>query len=205
LAVARAFGRRGFQVALIARRPERLEGYVQELAQVGIEAAGFVADVRDTDQLTSALRRDAGRFGSIDVLEYSPYASDMERVSPLALTVESVLEAFRPMVLGAITAANAVLPSMLERGRGALFFTTGTSAVTPLPFIANWGIATSGLRNYVRCLHAELAPRDIYAGLVVITALIEAGGPADPDKIAALYLDMYDRRDRPEEVFRPGG
>ena len=47
LAIARTFGSRGFDVALISRSREKLESLVTELAQDGITAAAFPADVRD--------------------------------------------------------------------------------------------------------------------------------------------------------------
>ena len=72
LAVAERFGREGFQVALLARSLDKLDGLVHKLAELGVEAAAFVADVLDREGLTAALQRVVSRFGSIDVLEYGP-------------------------------------------------------------------------------------------------------------------------------------
>jgi hypothetical protein len=46
-----------------------------------------------------------------------------------------------------------------------------------MPPLASGGMVLSGLRNFVHTLHAELGPENIYAGALVIGALIE-GGPA---------------------------
>lgn len=72
LAIARTFGTRGYDVALIARNLAKLENLAGELAADGITAAAFPADVLDRDALTQSLKDAAARFGSIDVLEYSP-------------------------------------------------------------------------------------------------------------------------------------
>src|SRR5437764_958478 len=72
LAIARTFGSQGFDVALISRNREKLDGLVGTLTAEGITAAAFPADVLDRDALTQALKDAATQFGGIDVLEYSP-------------------------------------------------------------------------------------------------------------------------------------
>lgn len=59
LAIARTFGSRGFDVALVARNQAKLDDLVGTLEAEGITAAGFPADVRDHDASTQALK-DAG-------------------------------------------------------------------------------------------------------------------------------------------------
>jgi NADP-dependent 3-hydroxy acid dehydrogenase YdfG len=72
LAIARTFGSKGFDVALIARNRANLDDLVAQLGADGITAAAFPADVLDRDALTQALNDATARFGGIDVLEYSP-------------------------------------------------------------------------------------------------------------------------------------
>lgn len=50
-----------------------------------------------------------------------------------------------------------VVPEMLEKGDGAILFTTGLSALYPMQFMGSVGIALAGLRNYVMNLHANVA------------------------------------------------
>src|SRR5918999_2554377 len=69
LAIARTFGSRGFDIALIARTKEKLETLADQLGQEGIKAAAFPADVLDRASLTDALDAAKARFGDIDVLE----------------------------------------------------------------------------------------------------------------------------------------
>ncbi len=47
LSLAREFGRRGYKVAMIARRKHALDGFAATLAEEGIEAIGFPADASD--------------------------------------------------------------------------------------------------------------------------------------------------------------
>ena len=205
LSIAKTFGQHDFRVALIARNQEKLDTYVQQLRELHIEAAAFPADVSNALQLEAALTSVTEAFGPVDVLEYSPVPSTTEVAPVLDVTPENALLQFRYQVLGAITSVRAVLPDMLARGNGALFFTTGLSAITPMPFLGNAGIAMSGLRNYVYSLNAALAPKGIYAGTLSIGTLITKGDPEkDPDIIAVRIYEMCKKRDHVEETFPSG-
>ncbi|MFL5828153.1 MAG: SDR family oxidoreductase [Thermoleophilaceae bacterium] len=72
LALAKRFGAAGFQVALLARNPDKLDQLVAELGELGVTARPYVADVTDRPGLTAALAQVESDFGAIDVLEYSP-------------------------------------------------------------------------------------------------------------------------------------
>ena len=68
------------------------------------------------------------RFGAVDILEFSPTnwnKGGYESTQALATTVESAKFDFDLLVLGAIACARQVIPSMIERGDGAIFFSTG--------------------------------------------------------------------------------
>ncbi|WP_405806789.1 SDR family NAD(P)-dependent oxidoreductase [Streptomyces sp. NBC_01187] len=201
MGVARAFGRQGFQVGLIARTKEKLDALVGELAELGVTAAAFPADIRDRDALTSALTAARDRLGPIDVLEYSPSPTG-PITHATQTTVDSVTAQWELQVLGAVTAVGQVLPEMLARGDGTLLLTTGVSSTVPAPFLANVGMAMAGLRNWAHTLHAELKPHGIHAGTVTIASgITPGGGEADPDAIGARYYSMYQQRSPAEEVI----
>ncbi|MBE7473977.1 MAG: short-chain dehydrogenase [Anaerolineae bacterium] len=202
LSIARKFGQNGFRVALVARNQEKLEGYVQELKQLKIEAAGFRADVLDMQQLRHAFAQIKETWGPVDVLEYSPIPSADKLASAVETTPENALFQFQYQVLGAVASVAEVLPGMLDRGNGALLFTTGLSAVNPVPILTNVGIAMAGLRNYAHCLHQELAPKGVYVGHLSIGVYFQPGPEAD--KIAALWYNMYEKQNRVEELVLNG-
>ena len=206
LSIARRFGREGFTVALISRSTAKLDALAAELGGSGIEAAGFAGDVLDRPSLTSALVTAAKRLGPIDVLEYSPAAhgapSGLAMTDVLHVTPENVQHQVEFYAYGAITAVQAVLDGMLERGRGTLLFTTGASSAVTMPPMGNVGIAGAGLRNYALALNAALADHGVYAAHVPLGVYIGSGGPeTQPDTIAELYWDLYVSRDRPERLY----
>lgn len=206
LGIAKRFGREGYKVAMIARKAEALRGYEAQLAALGIDSAGFAADLSDPAQVEQAFAAIRARFGSVDILEFSPTnwnKGGYESTQALATTVESARFDFNLLVLGGIACARQVIPEMVERGSGALFFSTGYSAIQPIPFITSLCISNAGLRSYAYCLHEELAPKGVYVGTVSINAFIADGTAADPVTIADVYWDMFTKRDRVESVFGP--
>lgn len=203
--IAKTFGQHDFRVALIARNRENLDTYVRQLQALEIEAAAFPADVSNAPQLEAALTSVKATFGSVDVLEYSPVPNLTEVAAVLDVTSENALLPFRHQVLGAITSVRAVLPDMIAKGDGALFFTTGLSAITPNPAFGNVGMAMASLRNYAYSLNTALAPQGIYAGTLSIGTFITKGDPEkDPDMIAARIFEMCQKRDHVEETFPSG-
>ena len=132
LSIAKVFGGHGFEVALISRSKDRLDGLVAQLAESGAKAAALPADVADRPALRSALERASAHFGAIEVLEYSPY-SGPSTVSPPDVTVENLQPQIEHLLYGAVAATHAVLPAMLEAGVGTLLFTIGGGALTPIP------------------------------------------------------------------------
>ncbi|MGN9841162.1 SDR family NAD(P)-dependent oxidoreductase [Nonomuraea sp. H19] len=210
LAIARAFGSRGFDVALIARTKEKLGTLVAQLGQEGITAAAFPADVLDRASLTDALDAAKARFGGIDVLEYSPAPHSPVPGFTLAAPSEVTVDNLQPQIeynfYGAVTAAQAVLPAMREAGAGTLLFTTGGGSVDPVPMLGNVNAAAAALRNWAINLNKELAGSGVYAAHVAINVWIGGGGPAGsrtatPEQIAPLYWDLHENRDRSEAVF----
>lgn len=207
LSIARRFGREGFQVALIARRQDKLDALVGRLAEEGIEAAGFAADILDRPALTAALGRAVDRFGPVDVLEFSPAPHSpadtaLAPVGALEVNPDNVQRQIEYYVHGAVTAAQAVLPSMIERGSGTLLFTTGASSTLVFPQMGNVGIAGGGLRTWVLALNAALADKGVYAAHIPLATWIGSGGPeTQPDTIAENYWELYIKRDEAERLY----
>ncbi|ANY69195.1 short-chain dehydrogenase [Paenibacillus sp. BIHB 4019] len=204
LSLAKKFGEQGFKVAAIARNAEKLAIIVNELSKLNIEARSYVADVTDLASLKQALQAAKQDFGHIDVLEFSPYAGPDIFRHVLETTPADVLEQVNSHLLPAIVAANEVLPDMIHNSSGAILFTTGLSAMFPLPFIGNVGIVMSGLRNYAANLHNELKDKGIFVGHLSIGTFIQPDTAGDPDLIAEAWYDLYERKNRFEKTFPEG-
>ncbi|WP_296665849.1 SDR family NAD(P)-dependent oxidoreductase [Demequina sp.] len=172
-AVARRFGREGFSVALISRDQAKLDALAAQLAENGVTARGFSADVREPAQLEDALSRAAAELGPISVLQYSPLPSRDYLKPVLDLTPELALEALRFSALGLIHAARAVLPAMREAGDGSIVLINGGTSVKSRSGFAGTSVAFPAESAYGEMLHEALADE----GVRVVQLVIPGGIP----------------------------
>jgi len=150
LAIARTFGSKGYNVALVSRNQAKLDDLVARLEADDIIAAAFPADVLDRPALRGAIKDAAAHFGGIDVLEYSPVGT-METTKLTQSTQTSpddIQHEIEFQLYGAITATQAVLPAMREAGVGTLLLPTGAGSVDPVPQVGNVNAAAAALRNW---------------------------------------------------------
>lgn len=200
LALARTFGAKGFSVALLSRNSEKLDALVQTLAAEGITAAAFPADVLDRPSVTAALDAVKERFGGIDVLEYSPADATSGPLAPVDVrdaTPENVQPQVEYYLYGAMAAAAAVLPAMVEAGSGTIIVTTGAGSIYPVPMFGNITPGGAALRNWTLNLGSALAADGsgvhiAHVGIGVwITDQAPEGVPSmTADEIAPRYWEL---------------
>jgi NAD(P)-dependent dehydrogenase (short-subunit alcohol dehydrogenase family) len=200
-AIAKLFGAHGFRVALLSPSPLTLDPIVADLIDDGIVATAVRADVLDHPSIASGLTEVTRRLGPIDVLEFSPADATLPLASATELTHDNVQLQIDVYVHGAVAAVNHVLPDMLARRPGTIIFTTGASAVHPVPMFGNTGAAMAWLRNWAHTLHAAVAPKGVQVGLVAIGARIGRQPGATPDAIAPLYWELHRKHEQVEKVF----
>jgi short-subunit dehydrogenase len=215
--LAARFGREGYQVALVARRPAPLEERVAELARVDIEAVAFPADLTDLGGIPTLVRSIEERLGSIDVAVYQPvgHVGFVPAVELDASKLQSMANIF---TFSPIEVSHAVLPGMLARGDGAIVIVGGLTALVPMPGLSGVGPLMAAARNYIFTLNAEVTPKGVYAGTVNIGAMIErsaglramtSGGAKldprypmiNPDDIAQELCTLVTKRDRVEAIL----
>ncbi|HLU55889.1 MAG TPA: SDR family NAD(P)-dependent oxidoreductase [Pseudonocardia sp.] len=197
LAIARTFGRRGFDVALVARTKEQLDALADQLGREGV--AGRGQGPRRRHRRTGVLAGPA-----------VPAVPGFTSAAPSEVAVDNLQPQIEYSFYGAVTAAQAVLPAMREAGTGTLLFTTGGGSVDPVPMLGNINAAQATLRNWVINLNEELDGSGVYAGHVAIGVWVGGGAvggapvgfpTATPEQIAPLHWDLHENRDRPEAVF----
>ncbi|MEV7340696.1 SDR family NAD(P)-dependent oxidoreductase [Streptomyces sp. NPDC093544] len=194
-AVARRFGREGYDVALISRNRERADALADGLTGVGITARGFVADVRDAKALEAALAAAAATLGPIEVLQYSPIPHRDFMRPVLETAPADLVGPIEFSVYGPATAVREVLPSMRSLGRGTILFVNGGTAVVPHPDRAGTSIAFAAESAYGHLLHDTLAADGIHvAQLIIPGAIIEGHDRKDPAALADTLWGIH--RDR---------
>jgi NADP-dependent 3-hydroxy acid dehydrogenase YdfG len=178
--VARRFGRRGYDVGLLARRADELETLGRQLQAEGITTGWTPVDVTDGQALGAAVTRFGGFADRIDVLHFNPSA--FRQKDPLSLSVDELLHDVAVGVGGLLTAVQAARPFM---SAGARVTATGSMAADrPWHEAASLGVQKAALRNLVRSLDATLAPDGVRAVSVTVRGTLAPGTRFDPDLVA---------------------
>ncbi|MGW4563896.1 SDR family NAD(P)-dependent oxidoreductase [Streptomyces sp. NPDC004561] len=194
-AVARRFGREGYDVALVARDRERLDALVRELGENGITARGFPADVREPEELTRALGEAGRMLGTVEVLQYSPVPHRDFMRPVLETGHRQLIGPIEFSVYGPVAAVQQVLPGMRRLGRGTILFVNGGTAVVPHTDRAGTSIAFAAESAYGHLLHERLAAEGIHVAQLVIPGAITPGHPRkDPDMLARTLWNMHRER-----------
>jgi len=219
-AVAHRYGREGYAVVLVARRPEPLDRLVAHLTADGVQAQALPADLADPAAVPQLVDRIRATVGDLDVVYYGAAADGF--VPVLDLTPQHVHDLMPLGVHALLALVREVLPAMIERGDGAILSAQGASALRGNPHIAG-GLALAAQRNYLQALHAEVAGKGVYVGGLYIGAAIEntpfhaglqaakaAGHPVpdlpvvDPAHLADLLWTMHHTTRQPEATYPDG-
>jgi len=147
-ALARGLAARACEVGLLARNEAELEALAASLPGQGHQA--LVADVGDRAEVLRA----AQGFGRTDVVvanagvaDYGPY---------IALDPEAEERMTRVNWLGTLYTVRAVLPQMIERGRGHVVIVSSGAALRTFPEAAVYGATKAAQRGFSEALRHEL-------------------------------------------------
>ena len=160
--IAVGLGRKGADVALLARRRERLESAA---AEIGGRAASFECDVTDEASCRAAIAAVAAKLGGIDALVYCPGIGPLKRLADMdAATWARV---FSTNVTGAALVTAAAI-GHLEASNGAAAYLCSVSAslTPPWPGLGAYAVSKAALDKLVEAWGVE-HPRVNFTRVVV--------------------------------------
>lgn len=152
--LALRLAREGYAVGLAARRAPDLDQVAREIREAGGAALPVTMDVRDPDAVAEGILRCAGALGPVDLLVAN--AGISEQTGARGLSARVVEEVLRVNFLGAVYAVEAVLPGMLERGRGQLVGVGSLAGYGGLPLTAAYSASKGALHNFFESLRLDL-------------------------------------------------
>ncbi|MGW4394189.1 SDR family NAD(P)-dependent oxidoreductase [Amycolatopsis nivea] len=219
-AVARRYGRAGYDVVLVARRRAPLELFAGELGAEGITAHVVPADLAKPGLVAMLAEEIRAKIGDPTAVYYGPSPADPEFVSAVGLRPERLHELMPITVDTLLALVGEFLPAMIERGDGAILTSQGAAAVEGRPRRCGWPPVLAAQRNYLQSLAAEVAASGVYVGMLYIgariagtatdaryQAAVAAGQPvpelpaADPDDLAEVLWTMHRSREPRETVL----
>ena len=152
-ATARHLAARGAVVVLGARRIDRLDRLVQEIAEAGGTAAAVRVDVTDPGDLESLVATAVDRFGRLDVLVGN---AGVTRIGPMAaLDVAGWNAMIDVNVRGVLHGVAAALPVFRRQGRGHLVTVVSTSGLKIVPTQAVYAGTKNAVRTLLEALRQE--------------------------------------------------
>ncbi|ORV92395.1 short-chain dehydrogenase [Mycobacterium interjectum] len=142
---------RGDQVALLARRRERIEAAAQE---AGPGAVAIECDVTDEASCRSAIAAVVDALGGIDNLVYTP------AIGPLVPMVDTDAETWRRVfdtnVIGAALVTAAAMPHLTESAGKVVYLASDAGTFgPPWPGLGAYGVSKAALERLVEAWRAE--------------------------------------------------
>lgn len=163
-AIAAALARAGLAVAVAARTRAQVEDAAADLRAAGAPAVAAELDVTDALAVERAVARTAAALGPIDVLVNN---AGIAESAPFARTDPEMWERhLRVNATGPYLATRAVLPGMLERGRGRIINVASLAGLHGAPYVAAYTASKHALVGLTRALAAEVSGRGVTVNAV---------------------------------------
>jgi short-subunit dehydrogenase len=165
-ATARALAAAGFEVALIARRQDRLQAIAKEIEIAGGHAHCVTADLAEEEETSSAFR-DAIRLlgGRLDLLVnnagFSPGAA-IEQMSR-----SEVRQVFEVNLFSSLQLVSEAVPLMRAQGRGRIINVGSVAGAIPAPLAIPYAASKVGMHAASDALRLELAPFGIHVSTII--------------------------------------
>jgi short-subunit dehydrogenase len=185
--VARQLARAGLKVGLTARRRVELDQIASSIRDEGGTAAIATADATDPQATRSAFAELADRLGPVDLLVAN---AGVALATPAAsFSADRFDQMLRVNLSSVGHAIEAVLPSMIQRGRGQIVGISSLAGYRGLPGSAGYSATKAGLSALLEGLRPELRRM----GIVVTTVhpgYVRTPMTAGPSRFRPLIMDV---------------
>src|SRR5947209_13927454 len=159
--VAMLAAQKGARVGLVARSAPDLEAVLKEIGGRGAVATADVADQAATE---AAMGKLVAELGPVDILVNNAGIGSYGRVSDLP--VEEFERVMRVNYFSCVYATKAVLPSMLDRGRGHIVNVGAIEGRSGPPMEAAYAASKFAMVGFTEALAFEVAPQGIGVSMV---------------------------------------
>lgn len=180
-AAARTLAREGATVIVAARRSDRLEHLVGEIAGEGHQGFSIPTDVTDSAQVQRLVEQTVALLGRVDMLINC--AGGLMKVSPFEQFSDGEWRAIIDTNLsGVFYATRAVVPYMKRQRSGTIVNLGSRVGRVGVANITPFSAAKFALAGLSQSLAQELRPHNIYVTNVVAGMINSDLAPLNPDE-----------------------
>ncbi len=154
-AIARQLAQRGASLILLNRDSEKLETFAAELRAAGGKVHTLVGDLAVAGQPVSLVQAAIEKAGSIDILINCAGVQNFGFFAQESAADTATL--FNINTIAPIAMANAVLPHMLQKGKGRIVNVGSIFGSIGFPCFASYSASKFALRGFSEALRRELA------------------------------------------------
>ena len=197
---ARALSEQGCDVAILARRKERLEEFSKELKQNGQDCLPVSCDVTDEESIKNAIKAVVDHFGKIDIL-----------VNNAGITKDNLIGRMKDEDFDAVIDVNlkgtfymmrGVSRLMLRQRAGRIINMSSVVGVMGNAGQVNYSASKAGVIGMTKSLARELASRHITVNAVA-PGMIETdmtGAMSDAVKEKVVENIPFKEMGKPEDI-----
>ncbi|WP_027795671.1 SDR family NAD(P)-dependent oxidoreductase [Paraburkholderia acidipaludis] len=160
LAVADAFAAEGVHLVLAARQRERLEAAAADIAaRHGVRALAVACDVSSAEGVARLVDATKDTFGGTDILFNNAGTGSNETIMDAP---DEKWQAYWDLhVMAAVRLARGFVPTMRERGGGAILHNASICAVQPLGYEPIYNVTKAALMMFSKNLANEVIKDNI--------------------------------------------
>ena len=160
--MARALGRAGANVVVMARSVEGVSRVAQEIREQGGQALPLACDVLDEDALVDAREEILKHFGGLDILVNGaggnrPEATTNQGRSFFDLDTEGVRSVFDLNFLGSLLPAKVFGELLVKKGEGSIINISSAASFHPMTRVVAYAGAKAAINNFTEWLAVYMA------------------------------------------------
>lgn len=123
--IAQTFGKQGAKVVICDINQAGLDANVEEMKEMGIDAAGFAANLTDPEAVKELVNKIVNKYGRIDVLINN--AGISQKVTVADMTLDDIVRIFNVNMFGLFLITQAVCEVMKKQKYGRIVHLSSVS------------------------------------------------------------------------------
>jgi len=171
--IAAELARHGGHVVLTGRSAADLQAVTDTLTASGADVSFVPADLAQPGAAEALIEAVEEHQGGVDLLINNAGGDPLREFH--TMTIEENLRTLQLNLIAPLTLSHAVLPRMLNRGRGHIVNISAMAGRVSFPYTEVYAAAKDGLIGITRVLRADYRARGVSASVLILGAIRGAG------------------------------